>query len=299
MPSTKAKPLDLNQMDAFLAVFIAGSFSAAALRLRISQSVVTRRIQDLERALGSEVMVRDAHTVRLTPVGHRLLPAAYNLMEAVRKCRLAVGGSESALRTFKVGCNPMALTILPEAIDRLRILEPPLHVELVNLAPSEAMVEMENGRLDLAFVGTPILRIRSDFRQRTVRHVRLSVASYRSHPIAQNASIPWCALDGQKLVLPCKRRYPAQRRCFEAYLKESRVRPSEIIDAADAAAAFASVAGGRALAILPDELKPFRFLGIEFVVLTDPIRLMDFAALWHRDADGPQLERLLAECTVS
>lgn len=297
MPPTKTKALDLNQMDAFLAVFIAGSFSSAALRLRISQSVITRRVQDLERALGAEVMVRDAHTVRLTPVGHRLLPAAYNLMEAVRKCRLSVGSNETAARTFKVGCNPMALTILPEAIDRLRDLEPPLYVELVNLVPTEAMAEMENGRLDLAFVGAPMSRIRADFRQRIVRQVRLSVASYRSHPIAQNASIPWCALDGQALVLPCKRRYPSKRRRIEAYLKESRVRPSEVIDAADAAAAFASVSGGRALAILPDELKPFRFPGIEFVALTDPIRLMDFAALWHRDAEGPQLERLLAECT--
>ncbi|MFD7901882.1 LysR family transcriptional regulator [Kitasatospora sp. NPDC059722] len=60
-------PLDLNQLRTFLAVHRAGSFTAAAHRLGLSQSTVTAQIRALEQRLGRELFERGARGVAALP----------------------------------------------------------------------------------------------------------------------------------------------------------------------------------------------------------------------------------------
>ncbi|MFC9324290.1 LysR family transcriptional regulator [Kitasatospora sp. NPDC057015] len=61
-------PLDLNLLRTFLAVHRAGSFTAGAHRLGLSQSTVTAQIRSLERRLGRELFERRPRGV--TPLPH-------------------------------------------------------------------------------------------------------------------------------------------------------------------------------------------------------------------------------------
>jgi DNA-binding transcriptional LysR family regulator len=65
----------------FLAVAEAGSLSAAARRLRITQPTVSRRVALLEAQLGEAVFVRTADGARLTSFGERLLEPARRMAE--------------------------------------------------------------------------------------------------------------------------------------------------------------------------------------------------------------------------
>jgi DNA-binding transcriptional LysR family regulator len=65
----------------FLAVAEAGSLSAAARRLHITQPTVSRRVALLEAQLGEAVFVRTADGARLTSFGERLLEPARRMAE--------------------------------------------------------------------------------------------------------------------------------------------------------------------------------------------------------------------------
>ena len=71
----------------FLAVYRAGSLSAAARALRVNQSTVGRRIAALEEALGVRVFAKTPDGYAVTPDGQRLLLHAERMEEET----LAVG----------------------------------------------------------------------------------------------------------------------------------------------------------------------------------------------------------------
>ena len=60
----------------FLAVHRGGSLSAAARELRVNQTTVGRRLQQLEESLGTRLFDRMPNGFTLTPAGLELLPAA-------------------------------------------------------------------------------------------------------------------------------------------------------------------------------------------------------------------------------
>ena len=63
------EPLDLQDVTAFLAVADTGSFTAAARRLGLAKSNVSRRVARLEQQLGARLLERTTRRLRLTEVG--------------------------------------------------------------------------------------------------------------------------------------------------------------------------------------------------------------------------------------
>lgn len=72
----------LRQMAIFAKVIDHGSFRGAARELRLSPSVVSHHITQLEENLGVALIYRSTRKLTLTPEGQRLLSAAHNMIEA-------------------------------------------------------------------------------------------------------------------------------------------------------------------------------------------------------------------------
>lgn len=66
-------------LELFLAVAEAGSFSAAARSLQLTQPTVSRRVAALEEHFGRPLFRRDVEGAHLTPEAERLLPAAQQM----------------------------------------------------------------------------------------------------------------------------------------------------------------------------------------------------------------------------
>jgi DNA-binding transcriptional LysR family regulator len=91
--------MDISWDDArlFLAVAEAGSVSRAARTLKLTQPTASRRLGQLEAALGEPVFVRSVSGVALTPLGESLLPHARRMAEAKGELDRAAARVESVV----------------------------------------------------------------------------------------------------------------------------------------------------------------------------------------------------------
>ncbi|WP_155765050.1 LysR family transcriptional regulator, partial [Mycobacterium colombiense] len=96
--------MELRHLEYFLAVADSRSFTAAAKRLHVVQSGVSATIKALERELGTDLFVRGAAGVALSPAGEALRPHARATLDAARAAKDAVGAARGTVRgTVTVG----------------------------------------------------------------------------------------------------------------------------------------------------------------------------------------------------
>lgn len=73
---------ELRQIAIFAKTVDHGSFRGAALALRLSPSVISHHVAQLEQRLGTALLHRSTRKLSLTPAGERLLVAAHAMVEA-------------------------------------------------------------------------------------------------------------------------------------------------------------------------------------------------------------------------
>ncbi len=76
---------ELRELQAFVAVVKYGSYTGAARELRFVQSTVTRHVQQLERDLRLQLLVRSSRGVQLTDAGRQFLPLARRVLDAAQR----------------------------------------------------------------------------------------------------------------------------------------------------------------------------------------------------------------------
>ena len=134
----------------FLAVARHGSTLAAAKALKLSQSTVQRRITELERKLGRELVQRHATGYRLTEFGEEMLPYAEEIERAAvafEQRKAAIERGEAGL--IRVTCpEPIVYRIMQSSLlDRFHARHPKLRVEFVM---SDKYVDLARGDADVA-----------------------------------------------------------------------------------------------------------------------------------------------------
>lgn len=138
--------LDVNvrwdDLKLFLAVYEQGSLSGAARVLKLGQPTLSRRIAELEEAVGEPLFERKNHGAELTAIGLKLLPAAQGMAEWASEAR----------RNLKMQ------SFLPEG--KVRIAAPPgIAYELV--APLACKIRQQYSQVQLEVLsGVEILNLK-------------------------------------------------------------------------------------------------------------------------------------------
>ncbi|WP_427007836.1 LysR family transcriptional regulator [Pseudarthrobacter sp. H2] len=148
--------MQISQIEYFVAVAEALSFTRGAERVHIVQSAVSAAIRQLERELGAELFVRHGRTIRLAPAGEALLPRAHRILADIQAARDAVDAVRGTVR------GTVALGTLAHAgsIDVLKILQavrrdyPDIVVKLRQTVQGtrSSLADVRSGALDLALV---------------------------------------------------------------------------------------------------------------------------------------------------
>ena len=145
---------DWSTLRIFLAVAESGSFSGAARRLGVGQPTVSRRIAELEEAVGRPLFVRGVEGTVLTSEAQALLPPAQRMDEAAAEWRRVLDAKEPAPRgRVRLTAPPGVahIFVAPFAL-RLRAAFP--EIELAVHA-SIGYLDLGRGEADLAIRSRP------------------------------------------------------------------------------------------------------------------------------------------------
>ncbi|NQW12298.1 MAG: LysR family transcriptional regulator [Alphaproteobacteria bacterium] len=86
------------ELSTFVAVAEAGAFNAAARRLTLSPSVVTRLVNGLEQRIGARLFTRTTRSVVLTEAGARLLEHAGHILSDLEAAEAVTAGTHQIPR---------------------------------------------------------------------------------------------------------------------------------------------------------------------------------------------------------
>lgn len=212
MPST--------QLRAFQAVAQAGSFTAAARQLHVSQPTLTTQVRSLESRYGVELFHRTHRGAQLTDTGRRLFALTSQLAslegDAQHLLQGAGGLRSGALLVGAV--SPFAALDILSAYGRAH---PGVELK-VRLGNSSAVLrDLMEYRTDVAVLASPV-KAAAVHALRYQRHPVLLITAC-DHPLGRLKSVPITRLAGERMVF--REAASATQRALELALARARVKP--------------------------------------------------------------------------
>ena len=181
--------LELIELQTFIVVAKARSFSTAAQHLHVTQPTVTGRIHRVEASLGAQLLRRTTRKVETTEAGEQLLHAAMATLEGLaRLVEEFRSRAQSARQRVVVAATPtIAALRLPPIIQAYTERYPDVQVELLDLQYLNVLASLDDGRADLAvlaYEGTD-----SRYRFAVLWHDDMVLVAPKNHPLAQCKSV--------------------------------------------------------------------------------------------------------------
>lgn len=133
------------------------NFRRAAERLFVTQSTLSAGIKELESLLGATLLERDKRSVRVTPIGERIVERARSLLaQAEDLVILARGAQEPLAGLLRLGIIPtVAPFLLPAIMPAARRDYPRLQLYLREDMTARLMEQLHAGDLDFALIALP------------------------------------------------------------------------------------------------------------------------------------------------
>ena len=194
--------MEIRQLRAFVAIAEAGTFTAAAHRVHVTQAAISMQIRQLEDELGVKLFVRAPRRVVLTEAGEQLLQRARHILRdhdaAVEEVAELAGTQRGRLRIGSASAG-VTTDVLPKLLKEIRKQHAGANLSLVS-GTSDALVnQLLNGDLDLAFVSLPV-EARGIQTERLSQDELVAIASPR-HKLAKQKTVSAYTLAGEKLIL--------------------------------------------------------------------------------------------------
>jgi DNA-binding transcriptional LysR family regulator len=139
----KVLQMDTTKLATFIAAAEAGSLSVAAIRLGAQLSTVSRKISELEKTIGAELLVRTGRGVRPTPAGEKFLERAHRIIREVEAAAAEARGEQSpSLARLKLSAPfDLSLQLLPRPLALLSQRYPNLSIEAYSEARKVSLAE--------------------------------------------------------------------------------------------------------------------------------------------------------------
>jgi DNA-binding transcriptional LysR family regulator len=147
--------MTFTQLEIFALVAELRGFTAAALRLGVSQSAVSHAIKSLEQELGVQLIERQGATADVTELGKRLLVRVREILGLTESMRqevaLASGLNKGLLRIGSFGPTS-SLKLIPAILDVFQKRYPGIEVRIDEGTDNETLQWILDRRVDIGFV---------------------------------------------------------------------------------------------------------------------------------------------------
>ncbi len=177
--------MNLRQLEAFVAVMDASSFSRAAIHLGLCQSTVSAHLASLEKACGMPLFERSGRRVVPSRVGTALLPHAREILGGRRRAEAAMQALQEGVsgELLMAASTIPATYLLPGWLAAFRTARPAARITVRVGDSREAESLLAEGAVDLAVTGAKPQTSRRIL-ARPVAEDRLVLAVPPGHPLA-------------------------------------------------------------------------------------------------------------------
>jgi DNA-binding transcriptional LysR family regulator len=283
--------MELRHVRYFVCVAEALSFTKAAEKLNTAQPSLTRQIKNLEEELGVRLLHRTKQKVTLTDEGRSFLADAKHLLalaaETVKSVRRLHTGEVRALNVGYV--SNLFYDLLPRTLESFHQAFPTIAVNLFDLSCGEQFRALEEGKLDLGFVGLhePIARRGLEFR--TIASYKSVVALPKENPLAARATVSLKALAPMFFIGMSETSYPGYRDWLIRTCERSAFTPKVLQDVDLERKMIHAVAAGLGVAIVPEQLKRLEHENVVFRPL-DPVIMTEGCVAWRNQNPSSALQ---------
>lgn len=275
--------IDTLGVQAFIAIADHGNFQKAADALHITQTALTRRLQNLEWFLGVKMVERTTRSVALTSIGRDFLPQCRRLLTDLAAALTEIRESGKALRgDVSIACVPTAgVQYLPRIIQKYSARYPDNRIKILDHASSGVAAavlrrEAEFGiniaePHDAGLVSAPLLQD------------RFVLICRDDHPLATRKALPWSRLQGHPLIFAGAD--SSNRPLLDLALGSRRLALQSFYEVQRSSTAVGLVAAGVAAAVVPRlAMQPGAYPNIRIVALTVPVIARQLVLISRKNA---------------
>ncbi|MCV2866336.1 LysR family transcriptional regulator [Defluviimonas sp. WL0075] len=289
--------LSLRHLTLLTAIDREGSLLGAAQSVGLTQSAVTKALQEAEAVVGTRLFERTNRGALATQEGQVLLAHAKLVLTQLRHAgqeledmrtgsggRVAVGVLVSA-----------AVSILPMAIAAVMKDRPNLAVKVIEGTNDVLMPLLRTGELDLVIGRLPVFSSGSGIAEETLCEDYASIVLRRGHPLLERKQLGLGDLMGHPWILP-RHETSLRRQIDEAFRQAGLRAPINIVESVSLLTNRALVLRANYLAVWPVQLaQTERDLGLVQILDIDlPTTRRPIGISTRRDARlSPAAETLI------
>jgi DNA-binding transcriptional LysR family regulator len=262
--------IDTLGVQAFIAIADRSSFSRAAEELHVTQTALSRRMQNLESFLGVRLVERTTRSVALTAIGQDFLPRARRLLADLGTALVEIRETGKSLRgDVTIACVPtVGVHYLPRFVQQYAALYPDNRVKILDHASSDvaAAVLQRAAEFGINMHGAhhPELRSVPLLRDRFVLVCR------DDHALARKQRATWKQLEPHTLILAGAE--SGNRPLLDLALEKEEIRLRSFYEVQRSSTAVGMVAEGLGVTVVPGlAMQKGAYPRLRVVPLVDPV----------------------------
>jgi len=262
--------IDILGVQAFVAIAEEGTFRKAADSLFITQTALTRRLQNLEESLGVRLIERTTRSVALTAIGREFLPQSHRLLGDLAAALRDIRETGKAQRgDFTIACVPtVGIQFLPRVMQAYALEHPENRIRILD--HSSAGVAGAVLRREAEFgihIGN---RHHSELVAEPLIEDRMALILRDDHALARRKRLAWSELARHPLIFAGE--VSSNRPLLDAALGSRGIDLHAMYEVQRSSTAVGLVAQGVAAAVVPSlALQRGAYPTIRMVPLTDPV----------------------------
>lgn len=196
--------MELRQLKYFAKAAETLNFSDAAKCLNIAQSSLSQQIKQLEDELGTQLFIRNSHSIRLTEAGEMMLPLALRTLHEAESCTNRIHDLQKLLTgTLNIGVTHSFSPILTESVISFMKMYPGIKLNIIYKQMNELMELLTKREIDFVLAFKPIQSL-PDVESHILFQNSLSAIVGNNHPLASKERVSISELEKYELALPSK-----------------------------------------------------------------------------------------------
>jgi DNA-binding transcriptional LysR family regulator len=287
-----AQSLELKSLRSFISVAEAGGFRKASQLHGILQSVLSRKVRELEDQIGVSLFERHREGVRLTNAGRQFLDDARLIFSQLERATSALGAAGVAGEgRLGIGvASSMSGGFLHRLVRAWRKQHPHVRVTFRDAASSELVAAVVQRELDVTFITGSAVPSGCDMEQLWID--RIYLATYRENPVAERASVTMDDIASEGFIVNQSNFGVEIRDFLIKRLSDLGVSPTVEVFDVGREVLFTMVGLGFGSTTAATLETGVTYPNVVYVPI-EGVRL-PFNAVWSRGNDNPALRRFLS-----